>query len=192
MMYGSSTRETGMRTTSAIVMGLALLTATTVWSQPNARRKPAARPAVHKTMARKPAPAPRTEPVVHVAPVADEPLGQEELSIAERVHHGSLPCELGATVRVEPDQAQPGYFNVHGKGFRFRMHPVATSTGAIRLEDKDAGAVWLQLANKSMLMDQKSGQRLADECANPDQMAYAAQMKTNPPPTLFDTTGMGR
>lgn len=192
MMYGSFNRETGMRTTSAIVMGLALLTATTVWSQPDARRKPAARPPVHKTVARKPAPPARTEPVVHVALVADEPLGQEELSIAERVHHGSLPCELGATVRVEPDQAQPGYFNVHGKGFRFRMHPVATSTGAIRLEDKDAGAVWLQLANKSMLMDQKKGQRLADECANPDQMAYAAQMKTNPPPTLFDTTGMGR
>jgi hypothetical protein len=113
-------------------------------------------------------------------------MGQEELSIAQRVHHGNLPCELGAAVRVEPDQIQPGYFNVQGKGFRYRMHPVATSTGAIRLEDKQAGAVWLQLANKSMLMDQKKGQRVADECAHPDQMAYAAQMKANPPPPLIE------
>jgi hypothetical protein len=32
---------------------------------------------------------------------------------------------------------------------------VATSTGTVRLEDKQAGAVWLQIANKSMLMNQK-------------------------------------
>ena len=119
-------------------------------------------------------------------------MGQEELSIAQRVHQGHLPGELGAAVRIEPDQIQPGYFNVQGKGFRYRMHPVATSTGAIRLEDKQAGAVWLQLANKSMLMDQKKGQRVADECAHPEQMAFAAQMKNNPPPPLIEVnTGRG-
>ncbi|MFM7024968.1 MAG: hypothetical protein ACKOWC_02765 [Limnohabitans sp.] len=177
-----------MRTTQAIILSLALLAAS-AWAQPDARRKAPARPVAPKTAVHKPAPAPQAEPA---AAVVEAPLGQEELSIAQRVHQGSLPCELGATVRVEPDQAQPGYFNVHGKGFRYRMRPVATSTGAIRLEDTQAGAVWLQLANKSMLMDQNKGQRLADECANPDQMAYAAQMKTNPPPMLFDTTGMGR
>jgi hypothetical protein len=67
-----------------------------------------------------------------------------------------------------------------------------TSTGALRLEDKRAGAVWLQLANKSMLMDQKKGRRVADECAHPAQVAYGQDMKTNPPPSLFDKTGMGR
>ena len=62
----------------------------------------------------------------------------------------------------------PGYFNLKGKGYSYRMHPVVTSTGAIRLEDQhDGGAVWLQLANKSMLMDQKAGKRLADECIEP-------------------------
>lgn len=119
-------------------------------------------------------------------------LGSEELAIAERVHQGHLPCELGASVRVEPNAHQPGFFDVRGKGFHYRMHPVSTSTGAIRLEDKQAGAVWLQLANKSMLMDQKRGRRIADECAHPEQMAFAQNMKHNPPPKLFDTTGMGR
>ena len=116
----------------------------------------------------------------------------EELAIAQRVHQGSLACELGASIRVEQDAAQPGYFHLQGKGFRYRMRPVVTSTGAIRLEDAKAGAVWLQLANKSMLMDQKKGRRVADECANAEQLAYAQSMKTHPQPKLFDTTGMGR
>ncbi|PUE11841.1 hypothetical protein B9Z51_03140 [Limnohabitans sp. T6-5] len=122
----------------------------------------------------------------------DRAMGAEELAIADRVHQGHLACELGATVRLDADPSQPGYFNVRGKGFRYRMHPVATSTGAIRLEDKKAGAVWLQLANKSMLMDQNKGRRIADECAHPEQVVFAQDMKHNPPPKLFDTTGMGR
>ena len=131
-------------------------------------------------------------------PVAT-PMGQntpdpvsQELAIAQQIHLGLMPCEMGASVRVEADAAAPGYFHVQGKGFRYRMYPVRTSTGALRLEDKKAGAVWLQLANKSMLMDQKKGRRVADECAHPEQLAYGQDMKTNPPPSLFDKTGMGR
>lgn len=125
-------------------------------------------------------------------PLAEAHMGADELAIAERVHKGHLPCELGASIQVEADARQPGYFDVRGKGFRYRMHPVATSTGAIRLEDKKAGAVWLQLSNKSMLMDQNKGRRIADECAHPEQVAVANAMKLNPPPNLIDTTGMGR
>ena len=161
-----------MRTT-AIIMGLAVL-ATNVWAEPD--KKVSAKPAAHKASAQK----------ASAKAPAETPMGDEELNIAQRVHQGRLPCELGASVRIEPDQLQPGYFHVQGKGFRYRMHPVATSTGAIRLEDKQAGAVWLQLANKSMLMDQKKGQRLADECAHPEQMAFAAQMKNNPQPPLIE------
>jgi hypothetical protein len=135
------------------------------------------------------------QPAVRVSAPGAAPhdtVSAEELAIAQRVHQGHLPCELGTSIRVEHDAVQLGYFNVHGKGFRYRMRPVPTSTGAIRLEDAKAGAVWLQLANKSMLMDQKKGRRVADECAHPEQLAYAESMKTNPPPKLFDTTGMGR
>jgi hypothetical protein len=113
-------------------------------------------------------------------------LAPQEMSIAERVHVGHLPCELGASVRMTADANAPGYFNLQGKGYKYRMRPVATSTGAIRLEDEKAGAVWLQLANKSMLMDQKNGRRLADECAHPDQVAFANDMKVNPPPPLIE------
>jgi hypothetical protein len=110
----------------------------------------------------------------------------DDLAIAQQIHQGLLPCEMGISIQVEADATQPGYFHVHGKGFRYRMFPVRTSTGALRLEDKKAGAVWLQLANKSMLMDAKKGRRVADECAHPDQVAFSEKMKTNPLPSLLD------
>lgn len=159
------------------------------WSQAPAAASKAPQ-AKSKAVAAKAQPKSKAPKVAPVEP--DTPMGPDELAIAERVHKGQLPCELGATVRLEADASQPGYFYLHGKGFRYRMHPVATTTGAIRLEDRKAGAVWLQLANKSMLMDQNKGRRLADECANADQVAFAENMKTNPPPSLIDTTGMGR
>lgn len=117
---------------------------------------------------------------------ADAALTPEELAIAQRVYVGSLPCELGATVTLTADPKTPGYFDVRGKNFSYRMFPVVTSTGAIRLEDHREGAVWLQLSNKSMLMNQKLGQRIADECKSPAQAAVAENMKEHPGPSLLD------
>ncbi|MDD2880897.1 MAG: hypothetical protein PHQ58_10685 [Rhodoferax sp.] len=117
---------------------------------------------------------------------AEAALTPAELVIAQRVEVGYVQCELGASVTVVADPKLPGYFDVHGKKFRFRMVPVVTSTGAIRLEDTHAGAVWLQLANKSMLMNQKLGLRLADACVTPAQALVAAAMERSPPPGLLD------
>lgn len=113
------------------------------------------------------------------------PLGAQELAVAERVHKGRIPCELGAYVNVNADASNPGYFIVDGRGFKYHMSPVATTTGTVRLEDKAAGAVWLQIANKSMLMNQKAGQRLADECMAPEQQQVAEAIRKNPPPSLL-------
>lgn len=109
-----------------------------------------------------------------------------ELAIAQRVHQGRLPCELGAFVTVKADAKAPGYFDVHIANQKYRMVPVETTTGAIRLEDRQAGAVWLQLANKSMLMNQKLGKRLADACVSPDQAITALALSRNPPPSVLD------
>ena len=118
---------------------------------------------------------------------AEAALSPEELAIAERVHTGRIACELGAYVTVTADPASPGHFHVEGKGFKYFMAPVATTTGTVRLEDPKGGAVWLQIANKSMLMNQKLGQRLADECMSPAQLQVAESLKTNPPPSLLET-----
>ena len=110
----------------------------------------------------------------------------EELAIAEPVYVGQIGCELGVTVSVIADPVAPGHFHVGGKGFKYHMAPVVTSTGTVRLEDPVGGAVWLQIANKSMLMDQKRGQRLADECMSPEQTVVAEAIKKTPPPSLLD------
>jgi hypothetical protein len=120
------------------------------------------------------------------APATEAMLGAAELAIAERVHVGALPCELGNTVQLTADASKPGYFDLQIAKTRYRLIPVATTTGAIRLEDAHSGAVWLQLANKSMLMNHKLGQRMADECKSPQQVAVAEQFKLAPPPSVLD------
>ena len=117
---------------------------------------------------------------------AEAAMTPAELAIAERVQVGKMPCELGASVTLTADAKNPGYFDMQGNNFSYRMFPVATSTGAIRLEDQKAGAVWLQLANKSMLMSQKLGIRLADECASPAQLEVAQNLKLNPPVSILE------
>lgn len=117
---------------------------------------------------------------------AEAALSPEELEIAERVHVGRIPCELGAFVTVTADAAAPGRFHVEGKGFKYRMAPIVTTTGTVRLEDQQGGAVWLQIANKSMLMNQKLGQRLADECMSPQQLVVAEAIKKNPPVSVLE------
>ena len=102
------------------------------------------------------------------------------------VHIGHMVCELGNSVTVTPDPQQPARFVVQMKKFTYYMTPVATTTGAVRLEDTQAGAMWLQLPHKSMLMNSKLGQRMADECQSEHQTAVAHRMKLDPSPSLLD------
>ena len=77
---------------------------------------------------------------------------------------GTIKCELGASVKIEASEKKTGFFILTHGSTKYFMHPVNSRTGAIRLEDPRAEAMWLQLGNKSMLMSQKQGLRLADEC----------------------------
>lgn len=128
------------------------------------------------------------KPAAAVVPAAVlEPLTEAEHATARLVHTGEIACELGARVSLTPDAANPGYFNVRMGKNSYHMRPVQSRTGAVRLEDPKARAFWLQLGNKSMLMDQKKGQRLADGCTSGEQRDFAAQMEKAPPqPSLFD------
>jgi hypothetical protein len=126
------------------------------------------------------------EEVTPIDTSTDVALSEADLAVAQRVHTGKIQCELGADVTITADANKAGFFTVATKGERYRMHPVESRTGAIRLEDPKAGAMWLQIANKSMLMNQKQGLRLADECQAPQQVAFADEMKKNPPKSLFE------
>ena len=127
--------------------------------------------------------------VEEVTPIDDDPnvkLTDADLELAKKVYVGVIPCELGASVTITPNERRPGFFLVQTKGARFSMHPVEARTGAVRLEDPRRGAIWIQLGNKSMLMSQKLGTRLADECMSPAQLTMADDLKKNPIPGLLD------
>ena len=106
---------------TAIVTALALLSSS-VWAESGVPQKAPARPAAQKAQPQPPSAAkpsaakpPAAKPPA--SPVVQAPLGEQELDIAQRVHQGRLSCELGASVHIESDREQPGYFHVHGKGF---------------------------------------------------------------------------
>jgi hypothetical protein len=122
---------------------------------------------------------------VHEAP-APAVLSAEQLAIAEKVQVGTSKCELAVVVTVRADAHTAGRFVLDAGHKRYSLDPVVTSTGAVRLEEVSSGAVWIQLANKSMLMNQKLGQRIADDCMNPQQALVAQALVKTPAPHLLD------
>ncbi|MBC5782042.1 hypothetical protein H8N03_03740 [Ramlibacter sp. USB13] len=146
-------------------------------TKPAAKAKAPAKPATRREAVELSTPLEENDPSDKLTPA--------ELEIAQRVYTGEIKCELGAHVKVTP-RRRAGYFLVSHGINRFVMHPVESKTGAIRLEDPARGALWLQLGNKSMLMNQKEGKRLADECQSPEQLKFAEEMKTRPPINLLE------
>jgi len=98
-------------------------------------------------------------------------INQNQLDIAGRVLTGKADCEFNQSVDVSPINGKPGFFKVGFKGANYTMVPEETSTGAVRLEDKKAGVMWLQIPSKSMLMNSKIGQRMVDSCMHSEQRA---------------------
>lgn len=115
-----------------------------------------------------------------------QPLDDAEMAVSLQVHVGRLPCELGQHVMLQPEPGHPGRFRLELGHQRYRISPRLTTTGAIRLEDASAGVVWLQLSNKSMLLDQRRGRRLADDCRSAAQERVAQEMAVRPPPSLLE------
>ena len=157
--------------------------------------KPKKAPAKVAHKAKKVAPAAAAAAAAVAVPAAAAlslPADDPRQATVEQVHTGRMQCELGVHVNVQADPNTAGGFILHMRSQTYHMTPVVSSTGAVRLEDPKVGAMWLQLANKSMLMNTKLGQRLADECQSPAQLAVAEQMKHNPPPSLLDDPGVAR
>jgi hypothetical protein len=98
-------------------------------------------------------------------------ISEAQLQIADRVHTGDAACEFDQVVSLVRIQGQPGHFKLTFKKASYTVVPEETTTGALRLEDKKAGIVWLQIPSKSMLMNSKLGQRMVDNCLHPEQRA---------------------
>jgi hypothetical protein len=166
-------------------------------AEPTTVKKEAAKPAPAKNVAKpktKVAKASSKAAPLAAAPMLASPVADAKVqdAVAGQVHTGHMVCELGNSVTVTPDPQLPTRFIVQMKKNTYHMSPVETTTGAVRLEDAHAGAMWLQLPHKSMLMNSKLGQRMADECQSEHQSAVAHRMKLDPPPSLLDHPALAK
>jgi hypothetical protein len=125
-----------------------------------AKAKPAAKQ--QKAAAKSAAPA---------AAEATETVSPTQLEIASRVMTGNAKCEFDQQVSVQPLDGKPGHFKVGFKNATYTMVPQETTTGAVRLEDRKNGIVWIQIPAKSMMLNQKIGQRMVDSCTHSQQRA---------------------
>jgi hypothetical protein len=131
----------------------------------------AAKPKAAKAVA-KAAPAPKAE-----APLPDA--DEAQLAAAQRAYQGVYACEFNQSLNVAPNAKHTGYVDVTFKKDVFVMKPVLSSTGALRLEDVKGRALMVQIANKSMLMDTKVGQRMVDDCQSAEQREAVAALKAS-------------
>jgi hypothetical protein len=155
--------------TAAIVLCTALpALAQTAPAKPAA--KPAAKAAAKPLAAAKKTPPPPPEPVLTDA-------DETQLAAAERAYLGEYACEFKESVNIEKHPKVAGYINVAWKKQVITMKPVLSSTGALRLEDVTGRTLMIQIANKSMLLDTKIGQRLLDDCVHPEQQKLIAAAK---------------
>ena len=173
---------------AAFALPMAAMAQASSPTKPAADAKPAAN-TTGKKVVQKVVPKRVIKKVEEAKPISEETditLSEQDLKVAETIHTGTIKCELGASVNIEADAKKPGFFTLTHANVKYRLHPVNSRTGAVRLEDPVREAMWLQLGNKSMLMSQKQGLRLADECQANEQSVVAEDMKKNPPKSLFD------
>lgn len=179
--------------TIALIAATALALPLAAMAQTNAASTTAKQPAANTTgkkVVQKVVPKRIIKRVEEAKPISEETdvtLSEQDLKVAETILTGTIKCELGASVNIEADPKKPGFFTLTHAGVKYRLHPVTSRTGAVRLEDPVREAMWLQLGNKSMLMSQKQGLRLADECQAAKQAEVAEDMKKNPPKSLFES-----
>jgi hypothetical protein len=108
-----------------------------------------------------PVPVTETKPVLPQllqSPAATQP------SWATQLKTGAFSCEMGNKVEIRMDGRVTDGVTLVWKGSSYMMNPVSTSTGAVRLENKGEGLVWIQIPSKSMLLNSKVGQQLANDC----------------------------
>lgn len=165
------------------VAALILCAALPAFAQAPAAAKPAAKPATVKPAVAK-APAKAAAPraaAKKTPPPPPEPVlvdaDEAQLAAAERTYLGEYACEFKETVHIGKHPKNAGYVDVAWRKQHITMKPVLSSTGALRLEDVTGRTLMIQIANKSMLLDTKIGQRLLDDCVHPEQARLMAEAR---------------
>jgi hypothetical protein len=123
-------------------------------------------------------PPPTTAEQMAELPHADE----EQRQAATLVHYGKYVCDEKFEVFVERNPVFDGYVDVRYKKDVWVMKPVASKTGAVRLEDTRGRVLLVQIPFKSMLLNTQTGQRIVDSCQHDMQRGAEAEAKTSGAP----------
>ncbi len=77
---------------------------------------------------------------------------------------GTYRCELNRNVEIRQISPDGQTMVINWLGKTHSLQAVNARSGALRFEDTAAGLVWLVIVGKSMLLDSRKGQQLANEC----------------------------
>lgn len=136
----------------------------------------------HAQTAKKPAPkAPAAHAKQQAAPSGPAPASAEQVEAAQAVYYGVYDCEFNQKIKVAESVKYPSYVELSHGNSAFVMKPVMSSTGALRLEDVSGQTLLIQIANKSMLMNVRTAQRIVDDCVNATQREMALRPPTGEP-----------
>ncbi|MEO6353143.1 MAG: hypothetical protein ABI575_03100 [Oxalobacteraceae bacterium] len=80
-------------------------------------------------------------------------------------------CELGNKLTVYNNEDDDKHIALSWKKRTHRLRRIETTTGANRFENRKYGLLWIGIPAKSILLDTKKGQQLANECKSAAQMA---------------------
>lgn len=100
----------------------------------------------------------------------------EQMTAYNAAHLGSYDCEFNQKIMVEKASTD-GYVTLKHQGQQWTMKPELSSTGALNMNDVKGRMRYLQIANKSMLMDASAGRRVVDGCQHDNQKAFEAANK---------------
>jgi hypothetical protein len=141
---------------------------------PAAAAKPAAKKPVAKKAAVKKVPKKAAKKEAH--PKATDVISGKKIPLDEDIEDESSEpeitgtktyeynCELGNKVTIYRNDGDDKYIAIRWDKHLRRLTRVPTTTGANRFENHLAGLVWIGIPAKSMLLDSKKGQQLANEC----------------------------
>jgi hypothetical protein len=127
--------------------------------------------------AAKPAPKAAKKPPAKAVVYVPAPATPEQVEAADRVYYGAYDCDSNQVIQIAASPKFPAYVDVRHLKSDYLMKPVLSSTGAVRLEDIRGETLMVQIANKSMLLNVKTGQRVADDCISPKQRELIAAAK---------------
>lgn len=103
-----------------------------------------------------------------------------QLAAAALALFGDYACEFGKSLRVSRNPKFDGYVDLLFNKQLFTLKPVLSYTGALRLEDVRGRLLLVQIAEVSMVMDVKIGQRVVDDCVHETQAENRRQLAAAP------------